>query len=59
MSLKVPTGQRDTSWLFTKRNVGIELGATEGPLRIHTVFLRFMEIGQIFQNVLRKPKSGL
>jgi len=50
MSLKVPTGQRDTSWLFTNRNGGIERGATEGPPRTHTVFHRFMEIGQIFQN---------
>ena len=27
--LKIPTGRRQTSWLFTKRNKGVEIGVTE------------------------------
>jgi len=27
--LKIPTGRRQTGWLFTKRDQGFELGATE------------------------------
>ena len=27
--LKIPTGRRQTSWLFTQRSRGVELGATE------------------------------
>ena len=27
--LKIPTGRRQTIWLFTKREGGFELGATE------------------------------
>ena len=27
--LKIPTGRRQTSWLFTQRSQGVELGATE------------------------------
>jgi len=27
--LRIPTGRRQTSWLFTKRDRGFELGITE------------------------------
>ena len=31
--LKIPTGRRQTSWLFTQRSRGVELGATENKSR--------------------------
>ena len=29
VTVKIPTGRRQTSWLFTKRDRGFELGTTE------------------------------
>ena len=31
--LKIPTGRRQTSWLFTQRSRGVELGVTENKSR--------------------------
>ena len=30
--LKIPTGRRQTSWLFTQRSRGVELGARTNPV---------------------------
>ena len=32
--LKIPTGRKQTSWLFAKRDRGFELGTTEKQLRV-------------------------
>ena len=32
--IRIPTGRRQTSWLFTKRDRGFELGATEKQIQV-------------------------